>query len=620
MRRIKLGTSGRKIYTAKYLQFRGVDMSTDPMKVDSSRAPYAPNLIADAGGFPEKRIGWRTIHATGQPVHGLYRAVFQGEEILLAHCGTNLYRWDTEPLCVLDTEMGNVPGAVFWMNKRLWILSGGRMLWYDGENLFPMEEGYIPTTSIRRTPAGEGKAFESRNLLQPARCNRFLADGKSREYILDAREIDAEGISVWVDGNLLSSGYTVDAAAGKIIFTSAPAAPEEPGTETVTVQFSKTIPGEAEKILGCTIAAVWNTGNADRVFLSGNPDFPAMDFASARGDPTYFPESGCAQLGTDNTAIMGYHVLGDMLAIVKEENQQDSTIFLRSLQGSDDREGESGGIFTLKQGAAGAGAISKRSFVSLSGDPLFLSRRGIFGISANRATGEQGIQNRSYFVDAALTKEENLEKAVAVEWNGAYLLCVNGNAYLLDGRQAKVYRSQAESDYIYECFHWKHIPASCFLEFRGQLYFGTEDGRICRFNDDDPLSTRFSDDGEAISCCLCTKADDDGDFMRRKTMLKQGSGLMIKPYTRSSVEVFIREDWQKEQALQQATMDIFDWNDVDFTRFAFNTGDGPQVIPFSKRVRNYIALQFILQNRAVNEGFGVFGIIKRYCTGSYVKK
>ena len=66
-------------------------------------------------------------------------------------------------------------------------------------------------------------------------------------------------------------------------------------------------------------------------------------------------------------------------------------------------------------------------------------------------------------------------------------------------------------------------------------------------------------------------------------------------------------------------MDIFDWEDIDFSRFSFLASDSPQVVMFNRKVKKYITLQIIVKNDTINEGFGVFGIIKRYTKGSYVK-
>ena len=44
------------------------------------------------------------------------------------------------------------------------------------------------------------------------------------------------------------------------------------------------------------------------------------------------------------------------------------------------------------------------------------------------------------------------------------------------------------------------------------------------------------------------------------------------------------------------------------------------MIPFGKKVKKYKTLQIIVRNDKVNEGFGVFGIIKRFVKGGYVKR
>ena len=67
-------------------------------------------------------------------------------------------------------------------------------------------------------------------------------------------------------------------------------------------------------------------------------------------------------------------------------------------------------------------------------------------------------------------------------------------------------------------------------------------------------------------------------------------------------------------------MDIFDWEDIDFSRFTFNANDGPQEIPFRRKIKNYKRLQILVKNDTVNEGFGVFGIVKHFVTGNFAKK
>lgn len=47
--------------TKHYKRFKGLDYSTDETQIDDGRSPRAVNVIADEGGFPERRYGWRTL-------------------------------------------------------------------------------------------------------------------------------------------------------------------------------------------------------------------------------------------------------------------------------------------------------------------------------------------------------------------------------------------------------------------------------------------------------------------------------------------------------------------------------------------------------------------------------
>ena len=79
--------------TTVYGRFKGVDFSVDASLVDKDRSPYAPNLIADIGGMPEKRLGWRVLHQIEQPVNGIWYGEIKGQKSFIAHGGTKIYKF-----------------------------------------------------------------------------------------------------------------------------------------------------------------------------------------------------------------------------------------------------------------------------------------------------------------------------------------------------------------------------------------------------------------------------------------------------------------------------------------------------------------------------------------------
>ena len=616
---------GAGITRAQYAAFRGADFSTDPSLVESCRSPLCTNIVADGGGMPQKRLGYRTVQNLGDTVYGLFGAEFGGEAKRLAHAGTKLYLWadDGTPTELLSGLPRHKSRAVFLAGK-LWIVTGGGFYSYDGTEAkrVSAEGAYVPTTTITRSPSGGGVSYEAVNLLTPRRKNAFQTDGKSVTFTLDG-EIDETGtVRAWVWGEEVTD-FTLDRAAGTITFSAAPAAPDAGASDGLVVEFPHTVEGYADRIDKCTVITTYGVGSNDRVVLSGNPDFPNYDWTSGLDDPTYMPDLGYAAVGGEATPICGYCRIGSSLGIVKADDGSDSTVFLRSAALSEDGEA----MFTLQQTIAGVGALSPGSFASLFDDPLFLSRSGVAAITSSSLTGEKIIQNRSLYLNAQLTNEPSLPEAEAAVWQGMYLLALpEGHVYLLNGRQTKTFRSASLADFVYEGFYWESVPARCWYVQRSgteeELYFGTADGRICKFNTDVEDMSRYSDDGKAIAAVWATKYDDDGTPAILKTLLKRGCCVTIKPYVRSSAEVYIRADRTggHEKKVAGKPMDILDFSDIDFERITFNTDESPREIFLNRKVKNYKRLQIIVRNQEPNEGFGIFQITKHFVTGNYAKR
>lgn len=617
-----------RLYQKEYTQFRGVDFSTDPTQVADYRSPYALNLISDLAGFPEKRVGWRKILDTGERINGIHHAVFaSGASMRFVHAGNTLYTWDesnASHTAICETMADN-RSVAFAHGGKMYLMDGNKYrVVAEADGVYTVanvEDGevFVPTTTIAADPSGGGTPFEAVNMLTGKRINSFFSNGTSRDYFLDTQNIDAV-TKVVVNGEE-KDDYTVDLAAGKVSLSAAPA--DSKGVDNVVIHFTANVEGYADRVNKCTIFAFFGFNNDNRIFVSGNPEYPNWDWQSGLDDPTYFPDTGYTKVGSDTSAIMGYLKQYNSLTIVKADNEQDAEVFLRTAQMEDDGTV----IFPIQQGIKGVGAISKYAFATLRDDPLFLAREGVFAIASTSVQLERTVQDRSYFVNPVLTTEAGLSEAVAAVWNGYYILCVNGRAYVADSRkrtaQSGTGASYSESgsyvQYSYEWYYWQNIPARVIREYEGELYFGTADGYICKFNTDISTMAKYNDDGAPILARWATKMDDYGSIVRRKTLTKKGCGVMIKPYTRSSVTVYTSTDRTHEAKIQYAAMDILDFSDIDFSRFTFNTLDTPQVVPFNKKVKKFIVLQLIFENNVKDEGFGIYGVQTQFAIGGYVK-
>lgn len=618
MKAVTLEGSSPTIYTTVYNQFKGVDFSTDPMLVDKTRSPFAVNLISDTGGMPEKRPGWRTLLQLEGHINGLWHCHIEDADHLLVHAGSKIYKWtETGEPTVLKEGVNDARSTAFFLLSKLYILTGAEYLQFDGETISEVE-AYVPTVTINRTPTGGGDFLEAPNLIGGKWTEEFIGDGTSKTYKLSYEELDATKVeceiydtasSKWV-AKAEGTDFTVDRTEGKVTFNNAPADHTIPNVKITASREAK----NKGKITGAKGATVYNNS----AFLFGSER--GVDYRSGYEKPGYFPDTGYDRVGTDETDIMGYCKIGEYLGIIKESNSQDSTIFLRWHEQQTNSEGVTETVYRKKQGVVGVGAVSRQAIGMLLDEPLFLSEQGVFALTSNAVTFERTVQNRSSYLDFKLTKEPNLSEAVSAEWQGYFVVCVNGHAYVLDSRQP-TQKSRVNSSFVYEGYYWENIPARVLLSVGDILYFGTEDGRICRFNTDIDSMAKYSDDGKAIVAIWSTKSDDDGYPQHLKTLMKKGSCVTTKPFTRSSAEIYVRTEKEAaERKVREGTADIFSWEDIDFERFTFNSNDAPQDMMIKRKEKKYKRLQFVVRNAVANEGFGIYQIVKCFKVHSSLAK
>ena len=80
---------------------------------------------------------------------------------------------------------------------------------------------------------------------------------------------------------------------------------------------------------------------------------------------------------------------------------------------------------------------------------------------------------------------------------------------------------------------------------------------------------------------------------------------MLSPYRRSSVNIYYRVKGALTLK-KHSTMDIFDFNDIDFTRFSFVTDDSPMIIATNAKAKKFMLIQFRFENNVIGEGFGFY--------------
>ncbi len=685
----KLKVSANTVYTKKYETFRGVDFSHDASMVDDEHSPDAKNLITDTDGFPEKRLGWRTVETFGERVNGIFSFGSEEERCKVIHAGTKLYKLENGKKTELIDGIANSRSQGKYFKGKLCILTGEEYLVFDGEKCVhagEFEDMYAPMTLVSRgTPiiksttlssddafnnwedngdfknsdgtvlnAGTVPEDTTVNLISGRRKNCFemphsgmklfaldsTIDHGTRvtmRYIPTGEEVFSTIYDPVAVGNTNYVRYKAEIAAQYGMDTSklnvmsvgtnslkfylmiADSAVRNasyllcsiitknltdysyiPGVDNFSIEFTHTVDGYAERIGKCTVMDVFE----NRLFFSGNPDYPNVDWCSGVNDPLYVPDISYTEIGMDSSRIMGYLRTGSEQAILKSDGD-DATIYMRSYSTLSDGKV----IFPVKHGTSGLGAIAQRAICTFLDDPLYLTRNGVYAIGMQDISNERALNIRSTRVNKRLLEEDDLKNALMCEWNGYLILCTGGNAYVADAAQ-KQYPRNATNTFEYEWYYWTNIPATALYEDEGELYFGTEDGRLCKFNTDlsEENGEAYSDDGEAIVAEWVTNLSSDGNFVQEKTLVKTGSGVMLKSHKNTGITVLVRTDREAERELVKQSVTL--------------PADGLapySVIPLNTRIKKYGAIQIICRNDKPNSSFGIGGIIRRFFYGKIKK-
>lgn len=332
-------------------------------------------------------------------------------------------------------------------------------------------EPYIPTTSIGRKPSGGGKIHEDVNMLSDYRINTFLSDGKSSEYHLDAEDIDTDyHPQIEINGKpIIAIPHSVDYKKGVITFLNEDGEPwfiDEPltdGQDNVSIKFKKHVNGYREKVLKCTIAQEFD----NRVFLSGNPDYPSTVWHCSLNDPSYFSDLDYYDDGADQAPIRSM-VSGNNGLWVFRDAVENSVLY--HTPAFDDAYGK---IYPSSHSSIAMPCVGRA--INFNDDTVFFGQRGMEGASTDITT-EQFATHRSSLIDRKLLVHPKYKDMVLSEWEGYLLVFMGNDVYLADSRAVLTNENHVE----YEWYHWSFGKnnVTCAVVNDGDLYIGTNEGHI----------------------------------------------------------------------------------------------------------------------------------------------
>ena len=461
-----MAEAGARI-TRVYGGFRGVDFRGEDINL--VRSPDACNVWRDYREIESIRTrpGLRYRTYFDAVVRGIY---FYGDEQII-HAGTKLYRITDGDQVEIFSGCADAPSDSFIYENVFYFKDGKNYLQYDGTTCKPVE-GYIPTTTIARKPMGGGTKHQGVNMLSDYRRNSFLADGGSFDFFLDVTNIDTDYVpEVTVDGKAVAvSDYTVNYEDGVISFVdAAPNAPQTDGQDNVVVTFKKAVEKYKRSILGCTLLQVFD----NRVFFSGNPDYPNYLWHCRLDDPTYCSDLDYYREGMDTADLRGMVAGNNALWVFRSPSTANTTVFYHTPTIDE----EYGKIYPSVHSSVTTGCVGRA--INFGDDIVFFSERGMEGISGD-VTTEQVVAHRSSLVDRLLTAEQDYADMILCEWEGYLLVFVGDHAYLADSRGM----FQNDNHMEYEWFYWDiGMTVTAARVHNGVLYVGTNDKNLYTLDD-----------------------------------------------------------------------------------------------------------------------------------------
>ena len=557
-----------------YSNFRGVDFSNS--EVNLYRSPDSVNMWKnyDIGEGIETRPGMTLLGEFGSRIFGLFFYKVQNVLYVIVHTGTKLYRWTNY-------------SQAFVQNSVLFIKDGLNYLEYDGTTCKPVE-GTIPLTRVGTTPEGAiykddvDYVYQNVNCLSNLRKNGFVADGTSTEYHLDSTNLDSASTYIMkatVNGVTKTEAvdFTVDRTNGVVTFNEAPPAPLEDGDSNVIITYSKTNTELANRIKQCTILTEFD----NRIFFSGNPDYPNMVFHSELEDPRYVSDVGYSQVGLDIANVKALIPGNNILWVFKETIQNNSNVYYLTPT-IDYTQGK---IYPSVVGNISTGCVS--TGINFNDDICFFSVKGLEAIG-KQLGNDQILDHRSSMVDSKLISNSDYTNVKLAEFRG-YLMCLlDSKIFLADSRNL-FEKTQNKAEY--EWFYWElPFDINYLTEYQNNLYLGNSDGEIYVLAGD-------TDNEEDILSKWTTTKDTFKYDSYRKITNKRGGTADVKIMNNDSIKLKTRTEIRE--------------NEIG----TYNDEKGYIVYRIKEKKFKWIQLEF-----SSNKPFGLFSCTLEAFIGGYVKR
>jgi|GEM_PF-1405131 len=581
--------------------YGGLNIEDLEYQLDVGQSPDMLNMMLKNGSFG-KRYGQVLLESFTDNI----LAIGKYADCLFLQSGNAIYKWagSSSTPVYEDSGIAAKKGIFFNFNRMLYFLNGSVYLQYDGEEMTPVVP-YIPDIGINAKPDGSYvDLFDDYNRLGAGFRVTYNGDGTSTQYhLLDKMtNLDNTPVEATVDGVEKTEGtdFTVNRETGVITFNSAPPAKQN----NVEIVAYKTEPEYINSILNNKYWAAYGGQNNSRLFLAGNGD--STYYFSYVFDASYFPESNNATVGNGEEDITGFGTQYNNLIVFKP-----TEMYAISYTYQQDSSGDYVAQFVSAQVNIEMGCDMPDTILYVDNRLTWGSTEwGICTLCSTVIEDERNVRIVSRNINgghraAGLLQEADLEKAIAINYDGKYILVCSGTAYAWDytnspfSQSDRISVDQAAKRTAW--FKWDNIYMNGYMVMNRECYFA-KDNKLCK------LGFNLDDFGKAIPAHYMTPMMDFSAYEYEKNakwiyIEQRGDTPSI-----THIRYITNEDVNGTEEPRDLIVPSRIWGTFKWTTFGWNPVRFARVFARKLRMKKFVMLGVYMWNDEVHKDMSLSGI------------
>lgn len=487
------------------------------------------------------------------------------------------------------TDAENAYVSIFDFGGDIYIMSAGNIAVYEN-GVFVAKEAYVPLVIAGAAPAGGGTTMEPINRLTRLRRITYSADGTSTAYVLPPEAVEVTGVSI--DGMDYAVGAMGSFSAENQTFTFLQAPVKGVGNVEITYGADPVASAKSRmEIIRCRLHESYNGSTDTRLFAAGNGTnmcYYTGPTMSGEATALYFPALNEVKVDMSASEITGMNRHYSKLMIFKQDE-----VFTISYEAVTLTDGTTTAGFYLRPMNNEFGNNAIGQVQTVNNYPRSLCKGGVYEwrVTSSYYKDERYAVRVSDNVGRTL-QEADLIKAVTCD----------------DGIQKTyyVFLNDSEGTVLVNRYDmgkegvWCIYKGKGFRNVRRCVLFGQT---VVLFHDTGAFSLAENvhvdaaedptGEPEPIPAVWESGNMSFGADFRRK--YSSYIYLNLKPMAATNVTVTAETDRRGDYLEKNVKLDVFDWANVNFRAWCFNTNSRPSIHRVRLKVKKFVYYKLILK-------------------------